>query len=88
MQQYILIEVAENGTFFKSEDLSTRYFEIYKLGEKQVPEINDLSSTDKSTIIVHANNQLEALKKFIEIHGNIYKMNNKQYYERSLPLKV
>lgn len=82
MQQYILIEVEKDGTFFKKEESYTRYFEVYRLSEKQIPDTNN------SSITVHANNQLEALKKFIKVYGNIYKINDKQYYERVLPVKV
>lgn len=82
MQQYILIEVEKDGTFFKKEESYTRYFEVYRLSEKQIPDTNN------SSITVQANNQLEALKKFIKVYGNIYKINDKQYYERVLPVKV
>jgi hypothetical protein len=82
MPHYILIEVEKDGTFFKKEESYIRYFEIYRLSEDHILDTNN------SSITVYANNQMEALKKFIKIYGNIYKINDKQYYERVLPIKV
>lgn len=88
MYRYILIETALKGTFFQNEENSNRYFEIYRLSEEQSNGLIELLYSDKANIIVQANNQLEALKKFIEIYGNIFKIAGESYYEKILPLKV
>ena len=91
MTYYILIETSDNGTFFQDEgyiDTTIRhYFEIYRLSEEQQNNIISLLSENKP-IIVQANNQADALRKFSAQHGLIYKFANKMYYETILPFKV
>jgi hypothetical protein len=90
MTYYILIETANDGTFFHDEGYVDttirRYFEIYRLSEEQ--QNNIISLLDEGNCIVQANNQSEALRKLSAQRGIIYKFADKDYYETVLPLEV
>ena len=84
MPNYILIETANNGTFFSGNSSERRYFEIYKLSEEQENNLISILNNEAPSIIYEAKNQADALNKV----GFIYKFADKKYYEKILPLKV
>ena len=88
MFNYILIESGLSGTFFKQEESNNRYFEIYKLSDEQSEGLIEILNSNKAILLVTANSQMDALRKFIEIYGNIFKAAGLPYYEKILPLKV
>lgn len=89
MNKYILIATASDGTFFKTENGVRNYYEIYKLTDKHQDLVSLPSEKDNQTnIVVEAINQNEALKKFINLHGNIFRFSYKNAYETVLPLNM
>lgn len=76
-KNYILIGTEnKNATFIMKGDEIT-FFEIFQLDGK-VKEI------EKSSTVIQALNQQEALKKFRSIYPDLMKRSNKDYYEAVL----
>lgn len=76
MKKYIIINVAENGTFVDDE----YQYEIYFLTDEQSEGLIKFNNS-----IIDANDQTEALRKFKEIpqYDSIYILSSKKYYEAS-----
>lgn len=93
MNYYILIEVPNEGTFFKvfidNNKEEIHYYEIYKLSSAQYENMISLLYNG-AQIIGQANDQLGAFKYFsnLDTKNKLYKNVSKNYYEVILPLKV
>lgn len=76
-KNYILIGTEnKNATFIVKGDEIT-FFEIFQLDSK-------VKKIEKSSTVIQALNQQEALKKFRLIYPNLMKRSNKDYYEAVL----
>lgn len=76
-KNYILIGTEnKNATFIMKGDEIT-FFEIFQLDSK-------VKKIEKSSTVIQALNQQEALKRFRLIYPNLMKRSNKDYYEAVL----